>query len=267
MRWARSVAWACDGGVPPGIVVDDGVGAVRFRPVPPALRLMRKTSAPGRSGSVSTARWRSRGGAGQLDVADAAARAGLARSGPACWRTARRPARGGPPRPAAGQQLHEQRRSLADSRTPCAASPRTRRGSQQTWRSFISASRMVIVEAREALLPRSPARTSRVRGDAQALVEIALRAAQLDGRTISVLGGRSRGHLLLGAAEDERARPARAARAALAVPLALDRRAEAVAEPVGVAEQARASGSRTATTARRGGSRPACRSGRGGGAR
>ena len=41
---------------------------------------------------------------------------------------------------------------FADSRTPRAASPRTRRGSQQTWRSFISASRIAMVEPPMPLL-------------------------------------------------------------------------------------------------------------------
>ena len=101
-----------------------------------------------------------------------------------------------------------------------------------------------------------------VRGDADALVELALRRrASSTGRTISVFGGSSCATLSLVRRRMKGAtRVAQRCRAARSLPLALDRDAvDAVRNASRVAEQARASGSRTATTARRGGSRPACR--------
>ena len=99
---------------------------------------------------------------------------------------------------------------LADLRTPRAASTGTRRGSQHTWRSFISASRMGIVER---AMPSfwMARRTSGVRGDADVLVELALRAADLDRAHDLGLGRQIARHLLLHAAEHE-GRHARAQR-------------------------------------------------------
>jgi hypothetical protein len=75
--------------------------------------------------------------------------------------------------------------------------------------------------------------------DAQALVEIALRAAQLDGPHDLRLRRQVARNFFLRATQDVR-RDLLAQRAqALEVLLALDRDREAMAEPVGVAEQPR----------------------------
>ena len=158
------------------------------------------------------------------------------------------------------------RSSLAEScaavRGACVLS---RRGSQQTWRSLSSASRMTIwLRARPVLRRsrRAPARPSR---GARSRRGRAARRSARPRAVISVFGGSSLRHLLLGAAQQE-GRTRGAARCAGA------RRRPASRSACGrrggrprCRRGSPASGSRTATTARPGGSPAACRSGTGGG--
>jgi hypothetical protein len=108
--------------------------------------------------------------------------------------------------------------------------------SQQTWRSLSSASRMMIgcAPGRAGDLLADLA----VQGQAHGFVEVALRFAEFDVLDDLALRRQLRGHLLLGAAQQEGADARGQVRQACLVAVALDGRAVVLGELAGVAEPA-----------------------------
>ena len=147
----------------------------------------------------------------------------------------------------AGELLADRARrkasSFADSFTARAASIATSRGSQQTWRSLVSASRIAIADAGEALGADCLAHVG-VRGHADGLVEVALLAAQLDGHARAPSWRELLGDVPLEAPQDVRGDGLAERREPLGVPLVLDGLAPEAAEGELVAEQAGASQSK-----------------------
>ena len=200
--------------------------AVRFRPVPPALRRDQEDVGACRCWNVSIGFCAVGGGAGQRRRSGCRAACSPSRDqrracAANCEKTSTR-------RPCAEllvEQLHQHvvLRRLAHAAR--AASPRTRRGSQQTWRSFISASRIVMVEPPRPLLRDAPGAPRRAPRRGCSRRARAARRRSSTGRTISVLGGSSRATSSLVRRRMYGATCSRSARRRSRSPVALDRHA------------------------------------------
>ena len=212
----------------------------RFKPVPPALRLIRNTSAVAALERVDRL-LAILGCAGERhDSRIAALASGPAPSSASMLRELRehedRDGRLG----ASSRPARRTGRTSRDSRTKRAASLLTRRGSQQTWRSFISASRIVKVDAGDAAACGSccARRCGRRRGCSRR-ARAACRAARRHGRSRSSRAALWRTSSLSAAQDVRRHLGAQRRRAAASSSVLLDRDAIELAKRGLVAEQAR----------------------------